>query len=268
MSGFESRDIVRISQGSHNRDRDNVVEERSLSISVSTPDYGSNNLGVTMRTSGNDDLLAIGMLYSEGIIKSIRDVESINSEVDSIHFSLRDSSSFNPEIHCRGSTVTSACGICGRSTIDDVLHMHVPDLQEGFGVSIELLSKCLVTMKSNQPFFANTGGSHACASFSEDGQIGMIFEDVGRHNAMDKLVGFYVNNDSIPLSDMILVVSGRASFELVQKSIRAGFPVMASIGAPSTMAIDLAREYGKTLICFAKSDSATVYSGHRRFSNF
>ncbi len=268
MSGFESRDIVRISQCSHNRDSDYVVEERSLSITVSTPDFGTNNLGVTMRTRGNDDLLALGMLYSEGIIQSIEDVESINSEFDSIHFSLRESSSFNPEIHCRSSTVTSACGICGRSTIDDVLHMHVPDLHEGFDVSIELLSKCLGTMKANQPFFANTGGSHACASFSEDGQIGMIFEDVGRHNAMDKLVGFYVKNDSLPMSDMILIVSGRASFELVQKSIRAGFPVMASIGAPSTMAIDLAREYGKTLICFAKSDSATVYSGHRRLSNF
>ena len=268
MGGFETRDIVRISNGSSNRDRDNVVEERSLSITVSTPDYGVNNLGVTMRTAGNDDLLVLGMLYSEGIIHSINDVEAINSEVDSIHISLSQSSSFDPEIHCRVSTVTSACGICGRSTIDDVLNMHVPNLEEGSVVSIDLVANCLEIMKSKQPLFSNTGGSHACASFTEDGKIGMIFEDVGRHNAMDKLVGFYVKNDILPMSDMILFVSGRASFELVQKSIRAGFPIMASIGAPSTMAIDIAREYGKTLICFAKSDSATVYSGHRRFSNF
>ncbi len=266
MSGYETRDIVRISKDKTKRDSDFIVEEGALSIKANSMKHGSHNLGVTMRTSGDDENLVIGLLYSEGIIQNLDDIESLNSHGNSIDVSLNDSSSFDPLIHCRASTVTSACGICGRSTIDDILHMHVPELGDGCNISIELISRCLETMRSKQALFSKTGGSHACASFNQHGEIGMIFEDVGRHNAMDKLVGHHLKLGNLPMTNMISIVSGRASFELVQKSIRAGFPIMAAIGAPSTMAIDLAREYGKTLVCFAKTKSATIYSGFRRIS--
>ena len=264
MVGFESRDVARISKSGFSRNEDLVTIEDALSITLSDKEHGSHKIGVTMRTKGEDSNLVLGFLYSEGIIDSIEHIIGVESDEDSVIVTLGEGSSFDPAVHCRPGTISSACGICGRTTIDDSLHLHSPELDEHTRISKHSVARCLDTMKSEQRLFASTGGSHACASFDEDGLLQRIFEDVGRHNAMDKLVGSYLSDRLIPANRLASFVSGRASFELVQKSIRAGFPIMVAIGAPSTLAVDLAKEHGKTLICFAKKESIAVYSGVRR----
>tara|TARA_B100001123_G_C15302472_1_gene1021507 strand:- start:635 stop:1438 length:804 start_codon:yes stop_codon:yes gene_type:complete len=267
VAGFDARNVARISGSSRTRDEDLVTSEEALTISLSNDDHGLHNIGVTMRTRGDDTNLVLGFLYSEGIIDSIDHVIGVETDDESVSVSLGRGSSFDPSIHCRPSTVTSACGICGRSTIDDALHMHAPELSEEFRMSMNTVAQCLDSMRAGQKLFAKTGGSHACATFDQHGVMHRIYEDVGRHNAMDKLVGSYVSDSMVPACGLASFVSGRASFELVQKSIRAGFPIMVSIGAPTTLAVDLANEHGMTLICFAKNDSLTIYSGVRRVDN-
>ncbi len=243
-----------------------MVVETSLSITVTKQGLDNVPLGVTMRTPGSDRELVFGFLYSEGIIDSAQDIEDIELNRDATNVRLADSSNFQPSEHVRNSTVSSSCGVCGRSSISGLLHMHGPPLNEEIRVNQDAVRKSLDAMSCKQGIFHSTGGSHACARFDSSGQLINICEDVGRHNAMDKLVGSAIIKGNIPIADEFVVVSGRASFELVQKSLRAGFPMMVSIGAPSTLAIDMANEYGMTLACFAKKDSITVYSGLRRFS--
>ncbi len=265
MEGFETRDIVRIHERGASREGDYVANEDALSIAISSPEFGSYNLGVTMRTRGDDSNLVLGFLYSEGVISSFDEVGMIDSGDDVVSVSLVEGTAFDPSVHCRPSTVSSSCGICGRSTIDDALNMHGGTcLDDRARVSLSTISTCLDQMSSSQTLFSNTGGTHACASFDSEGSIQRIFEDVGRHNAMDKLVGSFFSEGALPADGMICLVSGRASFELVHKSIRAGFPILVAIGAPSTLAVDLAKEHGQTLICFARSNALTVYSGLRR----
>jgi FdhD protein len=265
VDGFETRDIAKVLDSAISREQDYVTSEEALAISVVTNEHGIQKLGVTMRTIGDDRNLVIGFLFSEGIINSIDDIETIEDNSEQITVSLGDDSGFDPDLHCRSGTVTSACGICGRSTIDDRVHIHAPELDEKTSVGIDAIRVCLKEMKSRQILFSQTGGSHACASFNMNCEISRIFEDVGRHNAMDKLVGSYVSDEVFPKSEL-LFVSGRASFELVQKCLRIGFPIMIAIGGPTTLAVDLAKEHGLTLGCFARSDSLTVYSGVRRIA--
>ena len=267
MEGFETRPAARINKVSRSRYDDFVVSEEALSILVNSDVHGEQKLGVTMRTKGHDTNLVLGFLFSEGIINSVDEVLGVENESDKTKISLSSESNFDPSLHCRPSIVSSACGICGRSTIDDALHMHSPDLDETIKISLSSISKSLETMVSKQTLFTRTGGSHACASIDINGDIKRIFEDVGRHNAMDKLVGSYVAERQVPVNRLISFVSGRASFELVQKSIRAGFSIMVAIGAPSSLAIDLAKEHGLTLVCFARNESITVYTGIRRVND-
>ncbi len=265
MDGIESRDVVKVSASNIVRQDDLVTDESALAISVNTFDGERFELGVTMRTKGHDEKLVVGFLYSEGIINSLGDIVELQVDNDIAHVSLNENSRFDPELHCRRGTVTSACGICGRSTIGDSAHIHGPELDEDTEISIDIIEGCLGEMRTRQEIFSRTGGSHACASFDSQGELDRIFEDVGRHNALDKLVGSYLLEDAYPM-ERILFVSGRASFELVQKSIRIGFPIMIAIGAPSTLAIDIANEHGQTLGCFARNQGITVYSGFRRVS--
>tara|TARA_B100001750_G_scaffold242466_1_gene255907 strand:+ start:650 stop:1453 length:804 start_codon:yes stop_codon:yes gene_type:complete len=266
MSGTEQRDNARIIDSHLHRGPDEVVVESSLSITVIKPGLDDFPLGVTMRTPGSDRELVSGFLYSEGIIQCGEDIEGIELDRDDAHVRISDSSNFHPSEHIRNTTVTSSCGICGRSSITGLLHMHGPPLSEEIQIDQGIVSKSLEAMSSRQGIFHSTGGSHACARFDASGQLIHICEDVGRHNAMDKLVGSAIIGGGIPVVDEFVVVSGRASFELVQKSLRAGFPIMVAIGAPSTLAIDMANEHGMTLACFAKKDSISVYSGLRRLT--
>ncbi len=263
MDGFESRSIAKLSDIGISRGIDEVTSESPLSIIVESRYHGKHELGITMRTVGHDKLLCIGYLYSEGIISTIEEIEDLVVSENLVEVALSDEALFDPAVHCRKSTVTSSCGICGRSGISELLTENIDELDEEMQIGLDTVTKCLDSVLKLQEVFSKTGGSHACASFSSDGTIIRLFEDVGRHNAFDKLVGSYLERGA-PERGLAVFVSGRASFELVQKCIRAGFPIMIAVGAPSTLAVDLANEHGLTLGCFAKRESITIFSGVRR----
>jgi len=261
---MESREIARLSHAGIARELDYVTSESPLSINVTDSKNSTFEMGITMRTEGDDRRLILGFLYSEGVIDSITDVSSINIDDGVASIVLNESSSFNSDTHQRNSTVTSSCGLCGRSDLNGLLKLENTLLDEEMSISLDAISVCLNSIHSEQPIFSRTGGSHACASFRDDGTIDCVFEDVGRHNAFDKMVGHYLERGLIPKPGFGAFVSGRASFELVQKCIRGGFPIMIAIGAPSSLAVDISNEYGLTLGCFARDDGLTLFSGVRR----
>jgi len=261
---MESREIARLSHAGITRESDYVTSESPLAIIVTDSKNSTFEMGITMRTKGDDRSLILGFLYSEGVIDSITDVSSITIDEGTASVVLNESSSFESDLHQRKSTVTSSCGICGRSDLNGLLELKNNILDEEMSISLDVVSVCLNSINSDQPIFSRTGGSHACASFRDDGTIDCVFEDVGRHNAFDKMVGYYLERGLIPKPGFGALVSGRASFELVQKCIRAGFPIMIAIGAPSSLAVDISNEYGLTLGCFAREDGLTLFSGVRR----
>ena len=260
----ERRPAVRFVSDRRAREPDTVAVEAALSISVRPPGSEEQRLGLTMRTPGNDEELVLGFLHSEGIIDSMDDILGLQANGDGMVVNLSGSSDFDPSEHVRRSTMTSSCGICGRDTISSLLHIHGPPLSSSIRVSHEDVSKAIELLRASQQTFDLTGGSHACARALPGGDVVDSYEDIGRHNAMDKLVGNALKQGEVPIGDEMVVVSGRASFELVQKALRVGFPVFVSVGAPSSLAVDLANEHGMTLACFAREDSMTVYSGLRR----
>ena len=262
--GSAERDSIRITSLDTIRQSDTVAIEEPLSLAVSIDGVSSTPLGILMRTPGNDIELIHGFLYSEGIISSSADILNIRIEDNNADVTISPESDFDPGNYVRRTTMSSSCGICGRSTISDMLHLHSNPLSEEISLNYNIFSSNLEKMSASQELFRTSGGTHACASFTENGDLVSIFEDVGRHNAMDKLVGSHLIENLTPPSNCILVVSGRASFDLVQKSIRSGFPIMLAIGAPSSLAVDLANEHGLTLACFCKESSMSTFSGLRR----
>lgn len=267
MDGIEQRPVSRVMGGKTTREPDAVSVEAALSISVHAPDSEPHSLGLTMRTPGQDENLVLGLLLSEGIIDTMSDVERVEESSDAIEIHLSEGASFAPSEHIRRTTTTSSCGVCGRESISNLLHIHGPPLSEEIVVGQSEVTLAISGLRSNQKIFELTGGTHACARVSPSGGIIDISEDIGRHNAMDKLVGAAMGSDQLPICNEMVVVSGRASFELVQKALRAGFPIFIAVGAPSTLAVDLANEHGMTLIGFARDDRMTVFSGNRRVAN-
>ena len=267
MDGTEQRPVSRIVRGKSTREPDSVSVEAALSISILTPDSESHSLGITMRTPGHDVNLALGLLLSEGIIDKVSDVEGVVALSDSIEIQLSKGTSFNSSEHIRRTTTTSSCGVCGRESISNLLHMHGPPLSDKIEVGQTEVALAISGLRSNQRIFELTGGTHACARVGPSGEVIDIAEDIRQHNAMDKLVGAAMGGEIFPIGDEMVVASGRASFELVQKALRAGFPIFIAVGAPSTLAVDLANEHGMTLIGFAREDRMTVFSGNRRLVN-
>lgn len=220
-------------------------------------------LSVTMRTPGNDDELSIGFLVTEGIIRQPGDVIQISQvEANIVTVEVTPTVSLNPRTLSRNFYTTSSCGVCGKSSIDAIRVQHQPIAVEQ-EILLPTFSNLLTTARLSQSGFEQTGGSHASSLFNIQGKLMLTREDVGRHNALDKLIGHFFTK-ATPLRDTILLVSGRASFELVQKAAVAGIPLMAAIGAPSSLAIELANEAGITLIGFLKSDRFNVYSHAQR----
>tara|TARA_B100001113_G_scaffold75136_1_gene58563 strand:- start:16912 stop:17712 length:801 start_codon:yes stop_codon:yes gene_type:complete len=264
MDGIESRPIIRVEDKSITRELDSVSVESPLSIRILDKNGLESSLGLLMRTPGDDNNLIRGLLYCESIIQSESDILKINSFPDYHQVVLSNNVSFNPEEHDRKLTMTSSCGICGKESISNLIHMHGPELSENIFINIEVISNAISSLKSGQNFFITTGGTHACARLDYAGSLISISEDIGRHNAMDKLIGNALKQNELPVRKEIVIVSGRASFELVQKSLRAGFPIMVALGAPSSLAVDLALEHGMTLIGFAKKNKITIFSGPKR----
>jgi len=270
--------VARYRDGRRARSRDTLVVEEPLEIRVAwIGEDGARRmepLAVTMRTPGDDFRLVAGFLLGEGVIRVREDLAELTycrddrtQEYNTVEARLRPGVAFDLERMRRNVYATSSCGVCGKASLDAVASIGCRPLRaEGLTVSSEILPRLPDLLRERQDAFDRTGGLHAAGLFQADGVCRGAREDVGRHNAVDKVIGEAFLDGAIPVSDRVLVVSGRASFELVQKAIVAGIPVLVAVGAPSTLAVDLARRFGHTLVGFARDGGCNVYTGEERIS--
>jgi FdhD protein len=269
----ERRKVIRIRDGAISSRPDTLVTEEPLEIRLN-----GKPLAITMRTPGDDFALAAGFLVSEGVLAQQSDLQNI---VYCAGATADGSNTYNvvdvktapgvvmPDITLeRNVYTTSSCGLCGKASLDAVRTTTRWPINDNPPLRIDpdLLASLPDRLRAAQQVFDRTGGLHAAALFTEDGELLDIREDVGRHNAVDKLVGRALQNADLPLSRVILLVSGRASFELAQKAVMAGIPVLAAVSAPSSLAVDLAAETGLTLVGFLRGPSMNVYAGEHRLT--
>jgi FdhD protein len=253
---------------------DVVATEEPLEIRLgfSRPDTGERaeqSISITMRTPGHDDELAMGFLLTEGIVRHSKDILSVapcgppaaNGLVNVVRVELADGVAVDLDRLERHFYTSSSCGVCGKASLEAVAVQGRFDLH-GVGpkVSMHVLAALPGALISEQSIFERTGGLHASGLFDASGHVHAVREDVGRHNALDKLIGSRLSADALPLTDFGIVVSGRASFELMQKAMVAGCPLLAAVGAPSSLAVELAEEFGMTLVGFLKKDRFNIYT--------
>ncbi len=230
-------------------------------------------VAVTMRTPGADFELAAGFLYSEGLIDGpeaiarIRYCTDAPQQYNTVSVHLARGAEFDPALLSRNFYATSSCGVCGKASIDAVMGPACATVAEGPTVDAELLVALPDRLRQAQRVFERTGGLHGAAQFTADGTLVRVREDVGRHNALDKVVGAALLAGELPLAESIVLVSGRLSFELVQKAARAGVPVLAGVSAPSSLAVQLAQEAGMTLAGFVRDGGFNVYAGGGRIAH-
>ncbi len=261
--------VLRIGGGASGRRADTLAVEEPLEIRLAGESYV-----VTMRTPGDDIDLVHGLLHSEGLIAEGADLVAarycLGTGPDGLNtYNVLDVSLAAhrplPSAADRRNVITSsACGICGTTSIDQVVRTTSHPLDHELRVPAELILSAPDRLRTEQKAFAKTGGLHAAGLMDLDGTLVCVREDVGRHNAVDKVVGWAIRAGRLPLAQMILVVSGRASFELTQKAVLAGIPVMAAVSAPSSLAAELATEAGLTLAGFVRGDRMNVYAHAER----
>jgi FdhD protein len=253
--------VTRVAQDSVTRNEDVLAVEEPLEIRVAW-EQTEKNISVTMRTPGDDYDLAAGFLFTEGLIRSAEDIDSIRhwGSPNIVRVGLRAGARIDTSKLDRHFYTTSSCGVCGKTSIDAVRVVTAPLAQTPpiDAAVVHLLPKLL---EQNQSAFRATGGLHGAALFMATGDLLRIREDIGRHNAVDKVIGSLFRDGATPLTGNVLMVSSRASFELVQKAIVAGIAVLASVGPPSTLAVDLAREFGVTLLGFVRDGRFNIYAG-------
>lgn len=225
---------------------------------------------VTMRTPGNDFELAVGFLYAESVLAGKQDLHSVRycqpadeQQYNVVTVDLRGPMPDTATLD-RNFYSNSGCGVCGKASLDQLAITGVPPLGEGPKLSPELILSLPERLHKGQKLFAKTGGVHAAGLFDAEGELLAVREDVGRHNALDKLVGWALLQDRLPLTGHTILVSGRASFELVQKALRAGAGVLCAVSAPSSLAVDLAARFGMTLVGFLRDEAFNVYTGEQR----
>jgi FdhD protein len=259
-----------LSPDGQRRRPDSLAAEEPLEIRV-----GGKALAVTMRTPGHDVELAHGFLLSEGVIGSAEDVYTARycDSVDDtgrntynvLDLALADGVPPPDTGVERNFYTTSSCGVCGKAALDAVkLKTRFDPGKSTFAVNPEVLAELPDSLRAQQRVFASTGGLHAAGLFRADGTLLAVREDIGRHNAVDKVLGWALLENRVPLSDTGLLVSGRASFELVQKAAMAGIPLLAAVSAPSSLAVELAEENDMTLVGFLRGASMNLYTGERR----
>jgi FdhD protein len=252
---------------------DPIAVEEPLEIRIAPAEgSGSVPLTVTMRTPGDDADLAAGLLYAEGVIERAEDLLGLRVVADAerpgsvrVEARLRAGLGLDPARDARRFVASAACGVCGKTSIDAVL-------SSGFGVldperprvAGAVLEQLPERMRAAQEGFSRTGGLHAAALFDAHGSLRLVREDVGRHNAVDKVVGALLRAGELPARDDVLLVSGRAGFEIAQKAIRAGIPVLAAVGAPSSLGLRLAARAGMTLVGFLRPHRFNLYTGPQR----
>ncbi|MFF0447874.1 formate dehydrogenase accessory sulfurtransferase FdhD [Streptomyces sp. NPDC004609] len=269
----ERRRTIRIRDGAVSARPDTLVAEEPLEIRLN-----GRPLAITMRTPGDDFALATGFLVSEGVIATADDVRTIaycaGATAEGVNTYNVVNVSLAPGVPLpdfsleRNVYTTSSCGLCGKASLDAVRTTARFPIADTPPVRLEpaLLATLPDRLREAQRVFDRTGGLHAAALFSEEGRMLDVREDVGRHNAVDKLIGRAVRDGGLPLSRAVLLVSGRASFELAQKAVMAGIPVLAAVSAPSSLAVDLAAETGLTLIGFLRGPNMNVYAGEHRLA--
>jgi FdhD protein len=260
-SAFQRVDIVRLADDRRRPDSDLVASEQPLEVRLNGEPFS-----VIMRTPGADRDLVAGFLFSEGVIKSAGDLVSPDSRDDVINVQLvgRDAGSLAALLASRRQVMTnSSCGLCGRRTLDS-LGVNASQLLVEWTTRREHVLGMPTALKAAQAVFADTGGLHASGLFSRAGELLFIAEDVGRHNALDKVVGHMLLAGRLPLSDVMLCVSGRTSYEIVQKALLAGIPLVAAVSAPSSLAIELAEAGGITLLGFVRGERFNIYAHPER----
>lgn len=262
-SGIQSIKIHRKEADLTTSKDDVVAVEAPLEIQVQLSNENrAKSISVTMRTPGNDTGLALGFLFTEGLIKNYQQVKNAFSFGENIVVvQLNEGENIELQNSERKFYTTSSCGVCGKSSIEAIQTISQFKIKSMGVPSEEVLFGLKKTLEKQQSLFSLTGGIHAAAIFNLSGKLELIQEDVGRHNALDKLIGEALQKQLLPLENRILLLSGRASFELVQKAIMAGIGTIVAVGAPSSLAVQLARENGQTLIGFLKQDSFNIYSG-------
>lgn len=265
--------ITRVGAGKTGQLTDLVVTEEPLEIRVGhgpEDDRKQFSLSVTMRTPGSDEALCLGFLYTEAVIESVDQVLSVKycgdlgrkeGRENLMRVELKPEVVISNDQFQRNFYTTSSCGVCGKASIDAIKVTCEPLQPVGLRLIKELLYSLPEKLREAQQLFKHTGGLHASALFSDSGELIAYQEDVGRHNALDKLIGLRMMQGNTDFTNLILMLSGRVSFELVQKALRAGIPVVAAVGAPSSLAVELAEEFGMTLVGFLKADRFNVYSG-------
>ncbi len=265
-----SVETLKVNGGVPERVEDFLSVEEPLEIHVDGNSDGaefSRSVAVTMRTPGNDDELALGFLFNEGVIGSFSDVKNIQSKgCNFVGITLQDGLRVESEELDRHSFVNSSCGVCGKKSISAVMDRRKFLIESQVSVSREIISSLPAVLRKQQADFESTGGIHASALFDLAGSLLAVREDIGRHNALDKLIGAQLMLGKLPLGESILLLSGRASFELIQKASGAGIPIVAAVGAPSSLAVELAKDCGMTLLGFVRENRFNVYTGGQRIA--
>ncbi len=269
MQGSRKTQIIRFDGLNKSAKSDTVVQEEPLEIRLELKGQ-RRTVNTTMRTTGHDFELALGWCYAERLISKLEDVQKISycvtkkleQRFNIVNLKLRNDLTIDfPE---RLSLSTSACGVCGKANLE-ALEMHSTPIQSNLKISPELLYDLPNKLRNAQKIFSTTGGNHGAALFSSLGELLIVREDVGRHNAVDKIIGWALMQTQ-PLENTILLVSGRTGFEITQKTIQARIPILASISAPSSLAVDVAKGFDLTLIGFLREQQMNLYAGAKRIT--
>jgi FdhD protein len=266
---------VRRREGQSETEREDFLAvEEPLEIRIRTEAGPAEPFVTTMRTPGRDEDLAAGLLFAEGVLEDRRGLLGVEPLDDPrVDAELRANvvvAALSPAAFARAgklrrkTVMGSACGVCGRTSIDNVIPTETPPLASRLRMTAETLRALPDRLAARQSVFASTGGLHAAGLFDAGGRLDDLAEDIGRHNATDKLVGAALRSGRLPLSDAVLLVSGRAGFEIVQKAYAAGIPIVAAVSAPSSLAVALAEAAGMTLVGFLRGERFNLYAGPER----
>lgn len=264
-----SKKIIKVLGDDFVEHMDDIAVEEPLQISISILEPESpitnKNISITMRTPGHDQDLAIGFLFTEGIIQASDQIKRVALDENSINVQLNNSENIDLGKLERHFYTSSSCGVCGKASIEAIKTIcRLPPSLADFQVDKNLIKSFPGILKQEQNIFNNTGGIHAAALFNLNSELITIREDVGRHNALDKIIGHLVTQNLLPLDQHLLFLSGRASFELIQKAAMAGIHFIMAVGAPSSLAVEMALEHDITLIGFLNETRYNIYTGPKR----
>jgi FdhD protein len=261
--------VVAMNDGVRSERTDTLAAEEPLEIRVQSPGEEQRSVAVTMRTPGGDFELAVGFLFTEGLIvpgdvTRVAYCDNLPGEDQQYNIvSVTLTRPFDADLLRRNFYATSSCGVCGKAALDDI-EVRCAPVADGPEVPGDLLLSLPDALRKSQKVFDRTGGLHAAGLFTPDGQLVSVREDVGRHNAVDKVIGEQVLAGRVPLADHLLQVSGRLSFEIVQKAAVAGIPIVSAVSAPSSLAVEAGERFGMTLVGFVRGDRLNVYTRPER----